>query len=61
MPEIKIEFSVWCNECGLGLCRQTTVKGDDVHVDPCPRCLEREGTAKYNEGYADREREGIAR
>ena len=55
MPSIKIDvdiyFEVWCEECGYGLCRLTTVKGEQVTVESCPECLAKACTNGYNDGY----------
>jgi len=36
---VEIDFQVYCAKCGAGLCRYTTVSGDDVDVEPCPECM----------------------
>ena len=38
--EVEVPFSVYCDACGAGLCGQTTVKGQDVHVEPCENCID---------------------
>lgn len=38
MPEL--EFSVYCNKCGNGLCGETTVDRNKVRVNPCQLCLD---------------------
>jgi hypothetical protein len=36
--EVEVEFSVYCEKCGTGLCSQTRVSGQSIHVKPCPKC-----------------------
>jgi len=48
---IDVEFDVYCDRCGTGLCNLSTTKEKrgrlSVHVDPCPICLkEAEDNAK---------------
>ena len=50
MPEI--DFSVYCS-CGNGLCRQTTVNGTNIEVEPCERCLKEARDGGYDKGYDD--------
>ncbi|MDD4402897.1 MAG: hypothetical protein PHI24_13885 [Desulfitobacteriaceae bacterium] len=54
MPTLEIEFSVYCAECGEGLCNLSDVKQNSwdnkVYVAPCPRCLERAKDEGYQEG-----------
>ena len=55
MPEfdITVEFEVFCQECGAGLCQQSTghppgrSSSAFVEVQPCEKCLEQ----KFDEGY----------
>ena len=49
MPEltVDIDFEVWCDKCGAGLCLNTRVEGNKVSVEPCERCLQE----AYEEGY----------
>ena len=55
MPEfdVTVEFEVFCQECGAGLCNQSTgYSASGVHsafmeVQPCEKCLEQ----KFDEGY----------
>lgn len=40
MPEL--EFSVYCNTCGAGLCGNThndKYKANVIHIDVCPDCM----------------------
>ena len=38
--EVEISVSVYCNECGNGLCGNTTIeKGTMLYVDLCPKCV----------------------
>jgi hypothetical protein len=37
MPELRIDFEVYCGICGHGACGDTDVKGDRVTVT-CSRC-----------------------
>jgi len=60
MPEIVIDFEVWCS-CGNGLCSQTDVQygrsDPTVVIEPCENCLidaRNEGFQKgYDEGFRD--------
>ena len=62
MPELRVEFEVWCS-CGEGLCGQTTTKlgrsGPEIVIEPCSKCKDlayKTGYNKgYDEGYGDRE------
>lgn len=38
-PEFYI--SVYCGECGAGLCGNSRADGLDITVDPCETCLDR--------------------
>ena len=40
MPSLSVDFSVYCENCGHGLCSVTKVNRDDVYVEPCPVCME---------------------
>ena len=53
MPQLKVEISVYCADCGAGLCHLTTVKNDDIMVEPCPKCMEKYGDARREDGYED--------
>jgi hypothetical protein len=49
MPEFKvtIDFNVWCDACERNLNDKVVVtKGGDIHVKPCPDCLD----AAYERG-----------
>lgn len=54
--EVKIPFEVWC-ECGAGLCRKTSVRDQNVTVEPCARCLDlaagEQKDMSYEEGFQD--------
>lgn len=41
MPTITtdIDFEVFCDECGTGLCSSTRIKGNNAYVEPCPKCM----------------------
>lgn len=42
MPEIigYVDFEVWCDTCGAGLCDRTDVRdGTNIHVEVCPVCI----------------------
>ena len=49
--EVDVEFEVYCDKCGKGLCRSTSTKGNSVYVVPCPACLETERNEGHAEGY----------
>lgn len=40
--KIEVDFEVYCNTCGCGLCNETTVKGHQspqLKVNACPDCM----------------------
>lgn len=45
MPEITVDFNVYCGTCGEGLCSSTSVDQNhgrvDVTVDVCPACTQK--------------------
>lgn len=51
--EVTVEFEVFCQECGAGLCSQSTghsaqgIHSAFVEVQPCEKCLEQ----RFDEGY----------
>ncbi len=47
--DVSVEFEVWCS-CGAGLCRQTTVDGTSITVEPCEACCEKARDEGYDEG-----------
>jgi hypothetical protein len=51
MPTMQVDFEVWCNECGAGLCNVTTVDGTSIKVDPCEKCLAAARDEGHGEGY----------
>lgn len=60
MPSMKLEvdFEVWCENCGKGICHLVTTKGQKVYVEPCPTCLEEKRQGGYDDGYADGKEDG---
>lgn len=54
MPDINVEFEVFCS-CGAGLCQQSQVRYSynrhepQVVIEPCERCLDK----AYDRGYAE--------
>ena len=65
MPDMTIDFYVYCAKCGDGLCNQTTVSSGNrgnipyIHVEPCERCLDRAKDEGREEGYNDGFQEGL--
>ena len=61
MPEYAVDLQIYCSVCGAGICHGTSIKGADVKVSPCQRCLdeateegEETGEATgYKDGYAE--------
>jgi hypothetical protein len=49
VPSIDVDFEVYCDNCGAGLCRDTRVRGTTIHVSPCSNCMDNE----YERGKAD--------
>ena len=65
MPEMEVEFEVWCGTCGDGLCNQTDVKPPpsgacwSVTVAACENCLERAKEEGHDKGFAKGYDEGL--
>lgn len=67
MPEISttttIEFEVFCDECGAGMCGNTESRISrsrgmpQLVITPCENCLQE----KYREGFSDGEAEEAKR
>ncbi len=61
MPEMSVEFEVWCG-CGNGLCGQVTTRVSanrsipQIVVEPCERCLDKARDEGEDDGYAQAER-----
>lgn len=58
MPSL--EFEVYCDTCGVGLCLQTTVDvryGISISVGACEKCMETARQEGYDKGYEDAEEE----
>lgn len=54
--QIDVEFEVFCDSCGAGLCRQTREnnsggRGLSISVEPCERCLTKANDSGYEKGY----------
>ena len=53
--EVKIEFEVYCDRCGAGLCNNISIRYDfsppRILVDPCEKCLEKEYDEGHDAGY----------
>jgi len=58
MPSI--DFEVWCEDCGAGLCDKTDVNGVTVTVEPCETCLKAAKEEGYEEGHETGHEEGVA-
>ena len=66
MPEIEVtqevtvypDVQVWCNSCGRGLCDQTEVKHNELHVTPCQDCLDNASEDGHETGYQSGYEEG---
>ena len=56
--EVNVEFEVYCDKCGKGICRNTTTKGNSIYVSPCLACLETEKNEGHAEGYDEGHAEG---
>lgn len=75
MPLIDVEIEVYCDQCGAGLCGQTTAVNTlrrgapSFRVAPCERCLEAARDkgfdagedAGYDRGYRDGEQAAMER
>lgn len=44
--QVDVDFEVYCDVCGEVLCNNTRVKGTDLHITPCSRCM----YAEYERG-----------
>lgn len=57
MPSI--DFEVFCEMCGAGLCRNTSVNGTSIYVSPCRNCMDSEADdaaeKAYSAGFVDGE------
>lgn len=57
MPNMSIDFDVYCAVCGEGLCNCTEVVQNSyqtkIIIKPCPRCIEKAKDEGYCEGYSD--------
>jgi len=65
MPEMTVQFEVFCAKCDAGLCNQTSERrrtsysrqDPAIEVEPCEKCLEgakEEGDSEgYDRGRAD--------
>lgn len=57
MPSFSVDFEVYCDECGAGLCGQskgvnTRTRGEpSVRVMPCKACLDAARKESFDEGY----------
>jgi hypothetical protein len=61
--DVTIEFEVYCNKCGAGLCMEastTDASGrysakslPSVHVNPCPDCIKEAKDEGHDEGYEE--------
>ena len=63
MPEFTIEFEVYCEKCGAGLCPNTSTEEADrnrryprAYVEPCEKCLSDAKSDGYDEGYQEGEK-----
>lgn len=60
---IDINFSVYCGNCGAGLCEESKVSYEysqpAVYVNPCERCLEDARNESYKEGYDEGFERGV--
>ena len=52
MPEMIVNFEVYCGRHHIGMCSDTTVKGLKIFIDtPCEKCLDEAREEGYDEGY----------
>lgn len=63
MPEIAVEFEVYC-QCGNGLCGSTRVhqgrgSGASIEVEACDRCIEAAKEEGRSEGYEECEKDNV--
>jgi len=63
MPELTVDFDVYCGSCGAGLCGGTSVTVDAfgrcaAHVVACEVCVEKARDEGYDQGYNDGETDG---
>lgn len=52
---VDIDFEVFCNECGTGLCNQSDTDSDPnkVYVYPCKKCMENNYDSGYERGLQE--------
>jgi len=59
MPELPLEFEVFCAKCGAGLCNNCTEGRTPrrnvpyIRIEPCEKCLEKAREEGYTKGYDD--------
>ncbi len=57
MPELSVDFEVFCAGCGAGLCGNCTVgrtRGRQipcVTIEPCERCIDKANNKGFEEGH----------
>ena len=51
MPALMLEFEVFCDVCGGGLCNNTSERNGNLHIESCENCLDQRYTDGYDEGY----------
>ena len=63
MPELPLEFEVYCANCGAGLCNNCTegkTPGRGVpciEIEPCQKCIELAEDYGYQKGYDPKEKD----
>ena len=50
MPEMKIDVEIWCS-CGEGICRNASIKNQDITLEPCEDCLKKANQEGHDEGF----------
>ena len=58
--EVRMDIEVWCDTCGAGLCRTVNVRGTDLHVPPCAKCMEGARDDWYEAGLMEGRDDGYA-
>lgn len=57
--EVSIDFEVYCDRCGAGICSNTTVTTSrnrgypQLRIEPCEKCLAEATKEGYADGYAE--------
>lgn len=61
MPELEVNFDVYCASCGAGLCGNTTVSQGryraKLEIEPCDECITKANQDGFQDGKAEGQQE----